>query len=147
MKYRIKLLAASVALLAGTAHAATPKDVVTAFAELAFAQGQAVAAAKQYISPDKYVQHNPQAADGREAFIKGFGAYVESSGPRCAVKRVIAEGELVVLHSHCKEHPKNTKERGSSVVDIFRVENGLIVEHWDVEQAVPAKAANKNTMF
>lgn len=126
---------------------ASPKEVVTAFFELGFVQGKAGDAARKYISAAKYVQHNPQAADGREAFIKGFGAFIDGSGYRCELKRVLADGDLVVVHSHCKERPANPKERGSAVVDIFRVEQGLIVEHWDVEQAVPAKAKNRNTMF
>jgi predicted SnoaL-like aldol condensation-catalyzing enzyme len=129
------------------AQATSPKGVVTAFYELAFVQGKATEAARQYISPDKYVQHNPQAPDGRDAFVKGFAAFVESSSYRCQLKRVVAEGDLVVTHGHCKEKPGNAKDRGVAVMDIFRVENGLIVEHWDVEQAVPAKAKNRNTMF
>ncbi len=41
----------------------------------------------------------------------------------------------------------DANDRGSAVVDIFRVDKGLIVEHWDVEQAVPAQPKNRNTMF
>nr|WP_316640298.1 nuclear transport factor 2 family protein [uncultured Roseateles sp.] len=124
-----------------------PREVVQAFMDLAFVQGRATEAAHQYISAQRYRQHNPQAADGRAAFIAGFGRFVEQSGFRCVVHRLVAEGELVVAHSHCKQRPADPKERGSAVVDIFRVENGLITEHWDVEQAVPARAANRNTMF
>jgi predicted SnoaL-like aldol condensation-catalyzing enzyme len=134
-------------LLASSAHAETPKEVVTAFADLAFVQGHAVEAARRYISPDKYVQHNPEAANGRDAFVRGFAAYVEKTGYRCAIKRVVGEGELVVVHSHCKANPASAKDRGEAVVDIFRVEEGLIVEHWDVDQPVPARSANANTMF
>lgn len=139
--------AALIALLlaATAARAETPKEVVAAFFDLAFVQGRAVEAAERYISADKYIQHNPQAADGREAFVKGFGAYVQQSGLRCAVKRIVAEDDLVVVHSHCRE--KTAKDRGSAVVDIFRVEGGKLVEHWDVEQAVPARSANKHTIF
>lgn len=140
-------VAAMLALAMVSAEAATPKEIVSAFADLAFVQGKAVDAARQYISADKYIQHNPQAPDGREAFIQGFAAFVEKTGFRCVIKRVLADGDLVAVHSHCKQKPNDGKERGSAVVDIFRVENDLIVEHWDVEQAVPAKAANKNTMF
>ncbi|QLA81729.1 hypothetical protein EXV95_14400 [Acidovorax sp. JMULE5] len=62
------------------------------------------------------------------------------------IKRVIAEGSLVV-HDHCKENPADASDRGSAATDIFRVEKGLIVELWDVEQAVPTRHANRNTMF
>ena len=51
---------------------------------------------------------------------------------------------MVVVHSHCKEKPD---DRGTAVVDIFRVEKGLIVEHWDVTQAIPESPKNANTMF
>jgi predicted SnoaL-like aldol condensation-catalyzing enzyme len=141
------LIAASLLAAATLAQAATPKEVVTAFMEQAFVQGQARAAAQKYISADKYIQHNPQAADGRETFIKGFAAFVDSSTYRCVIKRVLTEGDLVVVHSHCKDKPASAKDLGAAVVDIFRVEGDKIVEHWDVEQKVPAKAANKNTMF
>jgi predicted SnoaL-like aldol condensation-catalyzing enzyme len=143
----MRIIAVAALALTGLAHAAPPKEIVTAFFDLAFVQGKAIEAAQRYISADKYIQHNPMAPDGREAFVKGFGAFVEKSGFRCAVKRVVAEGDIVVVHSHCKEKPANPKDRGSAVVDIFRVEGDRIVEHWDVEQAVPAKSGNKNTMF
>jgi predicted SnoaL-like aldol condensation-catalyzing enzyme len=142
-----KLLVALTLGVTATANAATPKEIVTAFVDLAFVQGKAVEAAQRYIAADKYIQHNPQSPDGREAFIKGFAAFVEKSGLRCQIKRVIADGDLVAVHSHCKEKPASSKDRGSAVVDIFRVEGERIVEHWDVEQAVPAKSGNKNTMF
>ena len=127
--------------------AATPKQVVTEFFELAFVQRKPTEAALKFISADKYIQHNPNGSDGRAAFISGFAAYVEKSKFRCEIKRVMAEGDLVMVHNHCKEDPSSKSDLGSAVVDIFRVENGKIVEHWDVEQRVPAKAKNNNTMF
>jgi predicted SnoaL-like aldol condensation-catalyzing enzyme len=57
---------------------------------------------------------------------------------------VIAEDDLVVLHYHLKMSPDDL---GQAVVDIFRVEDERIVEHWDVLQAVPAESANTNGMF
>lgn len=56
----------------------------------------------------------------------------------------MADGDLVMLHVHAKPTPD---ERGTAIVDIFRLENGKIVEHWDVMQPVPETAKNNNTMF
>lgn len=63
---------------------------------------------------------------------------------RMEVKRIIAEGDLVVLHSHLIMKPG---DRGSAVVEMFHLENGRIVEHWDVAQEIPETSANDNTMF
>jgi predicted SnoaL-like aldol condensation-catalyzing enzyme len=60
------------------------------------------------------------------------------------VKRMVAEGDMVMVHSHLIRQPG---ERGTAVVDIFRLENGKVVEHWDVLQEIPEHPANNNTMF
>ena len=60
------------------------------------------------------------------------------------MKRIIAEGDLVVTHTHLVREPG---DRGMAVMDIFRFENGKVVEHWDVVQEIPEKSANNNTMF
>ncbi|BBC35043.1 hypothetical protein SGFS_063370 [Streptomyces graminofaciens] len=59
-------------------------------------------------------------------------------------KRVIGENDLVVLHYR---RTLSATDRGTAVMDIFRFENGKIVEHWDVIQDVPETSANDNTMF
>jgi len=101
-------------------------------------------AASKYFGP-RYVQHNPGAANGPEGFKRLVG-FLKEKFPtsRNEIKRVIAEGDLVVLHVHSKRSPE---DRGRAIVDIFKVENGKIVEHWDVVQDVPEKSANTNTMF
>ena len=63
---------------------------------------------------------------------------------RSEIKRAWAEGDYVILHVHSVREPG---QRGRAIVDIFRLENGKIVEHWDVIQDVPEKSANDNTMF
>lgn len=60
------------------------------------------------------------------------------------IKRAFAEGDFVILHVHSVREPG---QRGRAIVDMFRLENGKIVEHWDVIQDVPEKSANTNTMF
>ena len=93
----------------------------------------------------EYHQHNPNIADGVEGVKSGLGAYFKQF-PQLTVtpKRVIAEGDLVAVHSHYVNAPG---ERGQAIVDLFRVRGGKIVEHWDVIQDVPATSANGNGMF
>ncbi len=56
----------------------------------------------------------------------------------------MAEGDLVVTHGLIKT---SSEDRGTAAADIFRLEDGKIVEHWDVLQPVPETAENDNTMF
>ncbi len=93
----------------------------------------------------QYKQHNPTAADGAEG-LKGFIDFLKSRFPnqKGEIKRVIAEGDLVVLHVHST---RGDSTPGRAIVDIFRLENGKVVEHWDVIQDIPEKAANTNGMF
>ena len=65
-------------------------------------------------------------------------------GVRADVKRVFANGDFVILHVHVKLQPEDL---WLAIVDMFRVEHGKIVEHWDVRQPIPETAANTNGMF
>jgi predicted SnoaL-like aldol condensation-catalyzing enzyme len=76
------------------------------------------------------------------AFVTGFVTAFPKL--RVIVKRIVAEGDLVAFHSHFVREPG---DRGVAVMDIFRLDGGKVVEHWDVLQEVPAAAANPNTMF
>ncbi|HEY3311830.1 MAG TPA: nuclear transport factor 2 family protein [Anaerolineales bacterium] len=120
------------------------KSIVREWHDLAINQRKPEEAIAKYLGPH-YRQHNPGAADGPEAFI-GFLKWFAHAFPDYYLepKRIIAEGDYVVLHSHLIRKPG---DHGMAVVDIFRLENGKIVEHWDVLQEVPETSANNNTMF
>ncbi|MET9232404.1 ester cyclase [Lentzea sp. NPDC003310] len=122
------------------------KKIVVEFYQTAL-DGEPEKAADTHLGAE-YLQHNPGAQDGREAFV-GFMRFVRGRFPdlRLHIKRVIAEGDLVVLHSHMDLEPGNPANPGQAVADIFRVENGKVVEHWDVIQAVPESPANPRGMF
>ena len=64
---------------------------------------------------------------------------------RCEIKRVFADGDYVIIHSHW--HGLSDNPRGEAVVDIFRLKGGKVHEHWDVIQPIPETSANANTMF
>lgn len=93
----------------------------------------------------RYVQHNPNATDGVEG-IKAHIDMLRSTYPdnRGEIKRAFSRGDLVALHVHSRRTPES---RGNAIVDMFRIEDGKVVEHWDVVQAVPETALNDNTMF
>ncbi|MBC2877876.1 MULTISPECIES: nuclear transport factor 2 family protein [Streptomyces] len=120
------------------------KRIAQEFFSLAFNDKRPDEAAARYLGPF-YIQHNPSAPDGPEAFVSAISHFV-GQFPELTMefKRVVAEGDLVVLHSHMRTSPE---DRGSAVMDIVRFEGGRIVEHWDVVQAIPETAANDNSMF
>jgi predicted SnoaL-like aldol condensation-catalyzing enzyme len=141
------LLALTVASSAATASGSTieeaNKKAVLEFYDKGLNQKDFEAASK-YFGP-RYVQHNPTAPDGIEGF-KTFVGFLREKFPdsHSEIKQVFADGDMVILHVHAVRE-KGT--RGNAIVDIFKLENGKIVEHWDVIQPVPEKSANSNGMF
>lgn len=119
------------------------KKLVVAFYDAAINRKDYAAASAMLGS--QYKQHNPTAADGAEG-LKGFIDFLKTRFPnqKGEIKQVIAEGDKVVLHVHST---RGDGTPGRAIVDIFRVADGKVVEHWDVIQDIPEKASNTNGMF
>ncbi|RVB97174.1 hypothetical protein EN883_35160, partial [Mesorhizobium sp. M7A.F.Ca.AU.002.06.1.1] len=95
---------------------------------------------------EAYIQHNPTMTDGRDSVKKLLESMGVANWPKQKVdfKRVIAEGDLVMTQV---VQPRAGNMPETVIVDIFRVENGKIAEHWDVMQPVPANPVNKRPMY
>ena len=92
-----------------------------------------------------YIQHNPNAEDGPEGFRK-FIEFLKTKFPQShsEITQVHVDGDFVVLRVHAIREPGT---RGNAIVDIFRLKDGKIEEHWDSVQPIPEQSANQNGMF
>jgi predicted SnoaL-like aldol condensation-catalyzing enzyme len=121
--------------------------LVQTFEDLAF-NTKNVDASLEYLT-DNIIQHNPSVPTGKEGFKQGVGGYLVKQYPNMKIttKHAYAKGDMVFSHKFGKFDDTNAADPGVAIVDIYRIENGKIAEHWDVIQAIPATSANNNTMF
>lgn len=124
----------------------TNTHTVLAFEETVFNKHQVKEGFGRYVGLT-FKQHNPMLPDGKDAAIMALSNVLTNvyPGSRKIVKRTVAQGDLVAAQVFWDQKPGET--RGVAMVDIYRLENGKIVEHWDVAQDVPETTANDNTMF
>jgi predicted SnoaL-like aldol condensation-catalyzing enzyme len=100
-------------------------------------------AVDEYISKG-FTQHNPTIADGPEGVKALIRMLISQKVPKQKIefKHILAEGDIVILHSRYSMAGKEWR-----FIDIYRVENGRLVEHWDAMMQMPDKRANANQMF
>ena len=101
-------------------------------------------AASQVVDP-RYRHHNPAGSGGVDE-LKAFFDFLKTKHPHAhfAIKRIISENNYIVVHLHAVLDPGS---KGSAIVDIFKMENGRIVEHWDVRQDIPENVADADALF
>lgn len=102
-----------------------------------------IMAVDEYLSKD-FIQHNPTIADGPEG-VKALVQMLASQGvpkQEISFKHVVAEKDIVFLHSRYEMTGKEWR-----FIDIYRIENDKLVEHWDAMMPMPDEHANYNPMF
>jgi predicted SnoaL-like aldol condensation-catalyzing enzyme len=121
------------------------KAIVLRVYDEAFGQGKTEVINELFSK--NYIQHNPMVPNGPEGLI-GYIEMLKSMDPApvLTVKHILADGDLVAVHWHSSTTPNN-ESTGQAGFDLFRLDNGTIVEHWDAIQDVPAKTASGNSMF
>lgn len=132
-----------------SAQTAVPSNrnerIVLGFIETLMNQHEVDKAFDTYVGRE-YIQHNPMVPTGVEAGKQAFRAWlIQMPNMHYDVKRIISEGNLVVIHAHATSGVEGDK--GLAVFDLFRLEHGKIIEHWDAVNPVSATPANNNTQF
>ena len=150
-KWRIAASAAAFAigiLLSGAASAETAQERANKQAVMEFynkaLNDKDFTAASKYLG-NRYTQHNPTAADGPEG-LKGFIQFLRDKFPQShsEIVQAFADGDYVILHVRSICTPGTA---GRAIFDLFKLEQGKVVEHWDAVQDIPASSANANGMF
>ncbi len=137
--------------LASAEEDCSPRAVVNRFNQLAFFERKPIEAMRRYLADD-FIERFPDFADDqpaqsdKEAAIAFFETrgWKEGEDNRSTVYKVLAEGNEVMVFHHMTRHEG---DQGLAFVDIFRVENGLIVEHWAVGQPISPKVSPRHPMF
>jgi len=119
------------------------REIVTEFARLFYSERKVQEAFETYVVED-YIQHNPGLEDGRAAAVAALAPMFSEPDRRFEIKQILVDGNMAVIHVHAIPKPG---DHGASVFDMYRLENGRIVEHWDAIQPVPANPLSKHPMF
>lgn len=130
------------------ASAMTTRQVIEAF-EKAIDEKKTLEAIETYFAPN-FIDHDPNVKGDKASVIERLSALKwnkqmpSGQGPTRTIKNIVVEGEIGMVHHHLVREPGT---KGIAAVDIFKVQNGKIVEHWDVLQPIPEDSPNIHGMF
>jgi predicted SnoaL-like aldol condensation-catalyzing enzyme len=114
------------------AQAVDNRAIITRFVERFYTQRDVAGAFADHVSPH-YIQHNPGLPDGRQAAVEALGPMFARPGSHFDVKHLLVDGDLALVHLYGQGKPDTP---GAAVADIYRLQGGKIVEHWDVLQPI-----------
>jgi predicted SnoaL-like aldol condensation-catalyzing enzyme len=119
------------------------KDIAKSFFELAFS-GKVQEAWDKYVHPD-FRHHNPKVKEGAEALKQALEDFARIfPNNQYEVKRVLEDGDFVVVHVGGRMKPEDEEESG---IYIFRFDGDLIAEEWEVFWSIPDDSPNKDGAF
>ena len=121
------------------------RDLVLAFYNEALVRRSPRTAFMRFMSPD-FIEYKPDIEGGTRSQAAEFLEGLMENLPNVSweVVRTVAEGNLVVLHARFTPSPGAP---AYAIADFFRVQHGLIVEHWDVVAGPPSDQRNPNSRF
>lgn len=114
------------------------RELIQDFVTTLYEQREPRVAFEKYVD-EGYLQHNPVIADGRENALRWLEPVFAKAGPEIEVRRVTVDGDFATVQIIGRMDPN---DRGNAIINIFRLEDGMIVEHWDVTQSLPTKTAS-----
>lgn len=118
------------------------RAIVAEFARLFYTERDVETAFATYVVED-YIQHNPSVPDGRDAAVAMLAEKFATPGATFDIQRILVDGDFALIHVKAT-FPGNPV---AAVADIYRLEGGKVVEHWDVLQRMPDVVANEHPMF
>lgn len=118
------------------------REIVTEFARLFYTERDVRAAFERFVVAD-YIQHNPTMPDGRDAAMGMLEPKFSTAGARFDIERILVDGDHALIHVRAS-FPGNPV---AAVADIYRLESGRIVEHWDVLQRLPDDVVSEHPFF
>ena len=119
------------------------KEAAISFLKMA-SSGDVREAYSKFVGPG-FKHHNPYFEGSAETLMTAMEENARDNPNKILdVKRAIAEGDLVAVHSHVRLKPE---DRGGAVVHLFRFQDSRIVELWDLGQEVPEESPNQYGMF